>query len=100
MDPGGKSPGWIVVVSDDQEAGTRPGSGVESSFGADRALLLRLKAEEARSAARAMADPDARRMMLQMAGTYARLARHVADRDTSQAQRPREVVPTHAPSRG
>lgn len=78
MDPRDKSSGWTVVVPD--------GDGQEESA-AGRALLFRLKSEEARTAARGMTDPGARQAMLQVAETYNRLARHVAERDASQEQR-------------
>lgn len=88
MDPKDKPTGWFVVVPDDYGAGSLPDGREPETSSSERALLFRLKAEEARTAARAMVDPGARAAMLQMADTYQRLARHVADRDASQEQRP------------
>lgn len=88
MDPRDKTSGWTVVVPDRDGAGTPPDAAGREESAASRALLLRLKSEEARTAARGMTDPGARQAMLQMADTYHRLARHVAERDASQEQRP------------
>jgi len=96
--PGGDGRGWIVILPDD--GGNAPPSPEDAgrADGSDRALLFRLKAEEARTAARAMTDAGARRAMLQLAGTYDRLARHIADRDVSQDQRPPDRDTGQAPS--
>lgn len=89
---GGDGHGRIVILPDDD--------GVDASAPeeSERALLFRLKAEEARSAARSMTDAGARRTMRHMAGTYDRLARHAAGRDVSQDRRSPERDAVQSPS--
>ncbi len=92
MDPRGRDGrGWIVILPDDEPTAAPSPDDAGKAAGCGRALLFQLKAEEARSAARSMIDPGARRAMLQLGGTYDRLARHVADRDVSQDQRPPDL---------
>lgn len=96
--PGGDVRGWIVILPDDEGVATSSPEDAGEAEGSDRALLLRLKAEEARSAARSMSDSGARRAMLQLAGTYDRLARHIADRDVSQDRRSPDRDAVHSRS--
>lgn len=100
MDPKDKPTGWIVVVPDDYGADTPAPEASRSEEGSpsDRALRFRLKAEEARTAARAMVDPGAKTAMLQMAETYDRLARHVAGRDMSRDYPPSGLDASQAQS--
>lgn len=78
-DPGSSSPGGSAGAS---SGGGDAGSQIQTDepAPADRVRMLRDKAEEVRTAASHMVDPDSRRSLMHVADHYDRLAGRVSDR--------------------